>query len=310
MESETKSRAFLQIARLLCRSDSLALDSPTRARFCLQLASWRMSAVVEPLAPRPAPWLDAMQPPPPPPPDPARAPSSPQTTQAPYAAVPNSAAVDEDDLLALLNSDLAIDSKRDRELVVLSSFLKGVLPPAGGAVAHPLPPALTSNVTIGNAATAQHLGGWNGWRPTGEGIAAPFGSPMSFASTSSALSGMAPGPSTSFGSAFSPSSLNASHAFASPKNGLIGLPSNSPAQRSPFGRASTAQQSLPPGVRAPACSRERVPTLASFGSPAAAATEPEEGGWKTRLRSSKPRPSSTDRNQPIAPTTEEDVMME
>lgn len=309
MESETKSRAFLQIlSRLLCRSD---LSTRPRAHaFAQVLASWRMSAVVEPFAPPPAPWLDAMQPPPPPP-DPARPPFSPQAPQAPHAAVPNSAAVDEDDLLALLNNDLAIDSKRDRELVVLSSFLKGVLPPAGGAVAHPLPPALTSNVTIGNAATAQHLGGWNGWRPTGEGIAAPFGSPMSFASTSSALSGMAPGPSTSFGSAFSPSSLNAGHAFASPKNGLIGLPSNSPAQRSHFGRASTAQQSLPPGVRAPACSRERVPTLASFGSPAAAAPEPEEGGWKTRLRSSKPRPSSTDRNpSQIAPTAEEDVMME
>lgn len=35
VESETKSRAFLQISRLLCRSDSLALDSPTRTRLCL-----------------------------------------------------------------------------------------------------------------------------------------------------------------------------------------------------------------------------------------------------------------------------------
>ncbi|GAA5873527.1 hypothetical protein JCM3774_000041 [Rhodotorula dairenensis] len=267
-----------------------------------------MSAVVSPialdLAPRPR--LDAMAPSP----DRARASfSQPPSTHAPQSA-PSSAAVDEDDLLALLNNDLAIDSKRDRELVVLSSFLKGVLPPAGGAVAHPLPPALTSNVTIGNAATAQHLGGWNGWRPTGEGIAAPFGSPMSFASTSSALSGMPPGPSTSFGTAFSPSSLNSGHHFASPKSNFIGLPANSPARRSSFGRASSVQQALPPGVRAPACSRERVPTLASFG-PTPTAAEPEEGGWKTRLRSSKPRPSSTDRNQQIAPTAEEDdVMME
>ncbi|GAA5990730.1 hypothetical protein JCM10908_003211 [Rhodotorula pacifica] len=243
---------------------------------------------------------------------PARAPfSPPPSSHAPHA-VPSSAAVDEDDLLALLNNDFAIDSKRDRELVVLSSFLKGVLPPAGGAVAHPLPPALTSNVTIGNAATAQHLGGWNGWRPNGEGIAAPFGSPMSFASTSSAMSGMPPGPSTSFGSAFSPSSLTSGqHHFASPKNTFAGLPSNSPAQRSPFGRAASSSQQLPPGARAPACSRERVPTLATFGQAGSTATaDPEEGGWKTRLRSSKPRPSSADRSQQIAPTTEEDVMME
>ncbi|POY76009.1 hypothetical protein BMF94_0732 [Rhodotorula taiwanensis] len=237
------------------------------------------------------------------------------TSHAPQPS-PSSAAVDEDDLLALLNNDLAIDSKRDRELVVLSSFLKGVLPPAAGAVAHPLPPNLTSNVTIGNAATAQHYGGWNGWRPTGEGIAAPFGSPMSFASTSSAMSGMPPGPSTSFGSAFSPSSIPSSHPFASPKNHFIAGSPAAAAQRSPFGRPGIAQQAMPPGARAPACSRERVPTLASFSDQnrAAAAppvvSQPEEGGWKGRLRSSKARQPSADRGRPVAPTVEEDVMME
>ncbi|BGP53605.1 hypothetical protein JCM8202_001474 [Rhodotorula sphaerocarpa] len=240
--------------------------------------------------------------------------------QAPQPS-PSSAAVDEDDLLALLNNDLAIDTKRDRELVVLSSFLKGVLPPAAGSVAHPLPPNLSNNVTIGNAATAQHLGGWNGWRPNGEGIAAPFGSPMSFASTSSALSGMPPGPSTSFGTAFSPSS---GHPFASPKNGYVGLPSQSPAPRSsPFARSSgsfssPSQQSLPAGVRAPACSRERVPTLSSINANAEMSAPPtpqaEEGGWKTRLRSSKPRqpPAAAhgqQQQQQISATAEEDVTM-
>ncbi|BGP18772.1 hypothetical protein JCM10213_004269 [Rhodosporidiobolus nylandii] len=231
----------------------------------------------------------------------APSPSSSHFPPAPTAASPydqhtsSSAAVEEDDLLALLGSDtFSLESARDKDLSRLQNFLMGVMPTAPGTSAahHPAPPH-NSGISIssggagfgGMAQQPAFSGTWNGWRPAGgEGAAAPYGSPMSFASSSAAapvapsssFTTSAPHPSPAQGAflplAASPAAAHSPQLYGSPRRGSL----------SSRGRA-------PPGVgyagtRAPACSRDRVPTLATFGG-GAAQQEQDEGGWKSRLRS-------------------------
>ncbi|GAA6053706.1 hypothetical protein JCM3770_003176 [Rhodotorula araucariae] len=224
---------------------------------------------------------------------PRMSPASPTATSlAPLP--PASAAVDDDDLLAL--GAFTLDTSRDRELLCLSSFLKGVLPSAPGTAAHP--PALNAGLTISTAATAGvGAGAWNGWRPQGgDGSAAPYGSPISFASSGPGSSV----PSTSFAAAFSPPN-NPPHAFAaypSPAQAYAPLPGPGSPLSGASGSAmrgswATAASVVAPGYRAPACSRERVPTLAAFR----AAQADEDGGWKSRLRSSTRRAAQEQQQQ-------------
>ncbi|BGP22528.1 hypothetical protein JCM10295v2_001413 [Rhodotorula toruloides] len=271
--------------------------------------------------------------------------------------------VDEDDLLDLLGSDsFSLESRRDRELLALSSFLKTALPgaSAGGPAAHPPGPTLAIG---GNAAQGLPGGasssGWNGWRPAhqgggigGEGVAAPYGSPMSFASTASSMSNLAhhaapvssfsppPVPSSSSSSSFAfPSASPAHHSFfppGSPATTSTSILSASPASRtqaspfsaplrhpqqrrpsasSPLVQTQTPQtlQHIHQGIRAPACSRERVPTLSSIAPTngravaggAGGASVLDEEGWKARLRSA----ARTRKTQALEESSD-DVMME
>ncbi|GEM08993.1 hypothetical protein Rt10032_c07g3010 [Rhodotorula toruloides] len=249
--------------------------------------------------------------------------------------------VDEDDLLDLLGSDsFSLESRRDRELLALSSFLKTALPgaSAGGPAAHPPGPTLAIG---GNAAQGLPGGasssGWNGWRPAhqgggigGEGVAAPYGSPMSFASTASSMSNLAhhaapvssfsppPVPSSSSSSSFAfPSASPAHHSFfppGSPATTSTSILSASPASRtqaSPFSAPLRHPQQR--RIRAPACSRERVPTLSSIAPTngravaggAGGASVLDEEGWKARLRSA----ARTRKTQALEESSD-DVMME
>ncbi|GAA5874911.1 hypothetical protein JCM8547_003608 [Rhodosporidiobolus lusitaniae] len=232
--------------------------------------------------------------------------SSPPANHQPHYAP---AAVDEDDLLALLGSDaFSLESRRDRDLLSLTSFLHQSFQPPASSAAGLVPQGFPAS--LGQAAAQGGGGGggagWNGWRPSGsggggEGTAAPYGSPMSFSSPG----GVPPAPS---------SSLNTNPAFAYPSPAqtafldLTGSPSSSspssqhlPSPRrgslSSRGRAPTSFGVPPPSTRAPACSRERVPTLSSVGSsaggggggalPSSADEMHDGGGWKSRLRSAK-----------------------
>ncbi|BGP29765.1 hypothetical protein JCM10296v2_001510 [Rhodotorula toruloides] len=272
--------------------------------------------------------------------------------------------VDEDDLLDLLASDsFSLESRRDRDLLVLSSFLKSALPgaSAGGPAAHPPGPSLAIGGNAGQGlfgagGGAAAAAGWNGWRPAhqgggvgGEGVAAPYGSPMSFASTASNMSNVPhhaapsssfsppPVPSSSSSFAF-PSPSPSHHSFfppGSPVTTSSAILSASPASRtqaSPFAAPSRHPQQRRPsassplfqtqtqtpqtlqqihqGIRAPACSRERVPTLSSIAptnGPAAAggALGLDEQGWKTRLRSA----ARAKKAQSVEESSD-DVMME
>ncbi|GAA6041748.1 hypothetical protein JCM8097_008311 [Rhodosporidiobolus ruineniae] len=242
--------------------------------------------------------------------------SAPPAPASPPYMAPSSAAVDDDDLLALLGSDsFSLESARDKDLVLLQSFLQGVLPsstqPAG---AHPVPPSAHS-IQINASAQAllqQHaaLSGWNGWRPQGgDGAAAPYGSPMSFQSSaapasssytaapSSSLTGHHGGQHNPFLQLATPPTSSASAAF-SPSSPFAASSSSSYHQPR---RSSLSSSTLGGGVRAPACSRERVPTLGSFGTAGGAAPRPleeqeegqegdgaaQDGGWKSRLRSAR-----------------------
>lgn len=228
-------------------------------------------------------------------------PSSSTTSSAPVG-YSQSAAVDDEDLLALLGSDtFSLESARDRDLGMLQSFLQGVLP--GTQPNHPTPPP-HPGLAFGQAAGAS--AGWNGWRPSGsaDGAAAPYGSPMSFSST-------AGGPSAPS------SSLNTTQHFPSPaQQAFLNLaPSPSPfstnSQLAPSPRrgslssrgraAHTAGQSMQAGYRAPAVSRERGQALeAAPPSSSGAAEGAENQGWKTRLRSARQAAQQHD----------EDAMME
>lgn len=273
--------------------------------------------------------------------------------------------VDEDDLLDLLASDsFSLESRRDRDLLVLSSFLKSALPgaSAGGPTAHPPGPSLAIGGNAGQGlfgagggGAAAAAAGWNGWRPAhqgggvgGEGVAAPYGSPMSFASTASNMSNVAhhaapsssfsppPVPSSSSSFAFPSPSPSHHHSFFPPGSPVttssailsaspvsrtqaspFAAPSRHPQQRrpsasSPLFQTQTPQtlQQIHQGIRAPACSRERVPTLSSIAptnGPGAAggALGLDEEGWKTRLRS-----AARARKAQAVDESSDDVMME
>ncbi|GAA6023292.1 hypothetical protein JCM10207_006223 [Rhodosporidiobolus poonsookiae] len=218
-------------------------------------------------------------------------PASSSSSGATYA--PASAAVDEDDLLALLSSDqFSLESPRDAELLRLSSLLKSVIPTGNSQLHHPQPPSL-AQASAGIAMSAQQqlanpLSSWNGWRPSA-GDAPPYGSPMSLSSGATHNGYTAPSSSLNTNASASP--------FTAPAFPLSPPASSSPAYASPRGAASSRGRSqasaIGMGYRAPACSRERVPTLASFGAGGPAAAVPEQeaafdgGGWKSRLRSAK-----------------------
>ncbi|BGP45689.1 hypothetical protein JCM10450v2_001519 [Rhodotorula kratochvilovae] len=218
--------------------------------------------------------------------------SSSATLSAPTAG---GSAVDDDDLLAL--GAFSLESARDRELLCLSSFLKGVLPSAPGTAAHP--PALNAGLTLSSAASAAAAtaaGAWNGWRPQGgDGSAAPYGSPMSFASSASVAAPGSSAPSSSFAAAFSPPHHHQGGfaTYPSPAQAYAPLPGAG----SPLAGGSWAAAAgvVAPGYRAPACSRERVPTLAAL----AGAQADEDGGWKSRLRSSTRRAAQEQQQQQV-----------
>ena len=234
-----------------------------------------------------------------------------------------SSALDDDDLLSL--GAFKLESQRDQELLCLQSFLKGVLPAAaaGGSTAHP--PALNSGLTLANAASASSA--WaNGWKAPAEGVAVPYGSPMSFASTASVGGPLGSSLSQS-ASAFpqhqSPFSSNhqQQHAYPSPQSfaqqPAVGSPLGGGAARGTWAAAS-------PGHRAPACSRERVPTLSGFaaqggapqggGAGAGAVSAAVDDGWKSRLRSSTRRAAQDQQYQARSSHTQrdddDDAMME
>ncbi|GAA5910074.1 hypothetical protein JCM6882_006508 [Rhodosporidiobolus microsporus] len=247
------------------------------------------------------------------------------SSSAPHAAPaqPPSAAVDEDDLLALLGSDtFSLESARDRDLVLLQGFLRGAALP--GAAAPSAPPPGAGGLSIGGQyQQGGAAGGWNGWRPNGgfpgdnSGAAGHYGSPMSFSSASN----LPPAPSTSLNSNAphypSPAQsafLNLAPApsppsYPSPRRGSL---SSSRGRRSSGGGSSSlGLGGLAMGTRAPACSRERVPTLASFeggggaaGLEDSSAAAPSDGGWKSRLRSAKHAAEQPGQQH------DEDVMME
>ncbi|GAA5992742.1 hypothetical protein JCM11641_001475 [Rhodosporidiobolus odoratus] len=245
-----------------------------------------------------------------------------------------SSAVEEDDLLALLSSDsFSLDSARDRELLLLQSFLKGVIPTASSdSTGHPQPPpppplsispAFPSAVVGGSAQQqlreyAQQGGLWTagsganvGWKEgAGEGSRAPYGSPRSFVSTA----GMGPStsllsnppmfpPPPSSSSAVSPHRPTASSAFPCSPSAFSSPPPPAPAPRG-RGAGLPSSYNHTYGARAPACSRERVPTLSSFGG---GEEEVGGGGWKGRLRSSAARKGG--REEEESAELEEDAMM-
>ncbi|GJN88239.1 hypothetical protein Rhopal_001204-T1 [Rhodotorula paludigena] len=242
----------------------------------------------------------------------------------------SSAAVDDDDLLSLLGSDsFSLETARDRELLLLGSFLKGVLPPAAaGSGAHHHPAPLNAGLTISSAASA-HAAGWNGWRPAPDGVAAPFGSPMSFASSSVGSSAFPAGPSTSYQSTSSlgPHRASPAQAFV-PLSPPVTTSPGAPVSRTNATGASAASRGQPlNGYRAPACSRERVPTLAAIQHQQQQqqqqqmqqqmqqqAAAQEDGGWKSRLRSSarlQQQQQQQQQQQAQAPfELDEDAMME
>ncbi|KPV77164.1 uncharacterized protein RHOBADRAFT_42378 [Rhodotorula graminis WP1] len=222
------------------------------------------------------------------PPRPAGAATSPASSSHHHHH--GSSALDDDDLLSL--GAFKLDSQRDQELLCLQSFLKGVLPAAaaGGSTAHP--PALNSGLTLANAASGA---AWaNGWKAPAEGVAVPYGSPMSFASTASALSQSASSfPHHHQSSSFSNQHQH-QHAYPSPQSfaqqPAVGSPLSGGAARGTWAAAS-------PGHRAPACSRERVPAQGGGGATQGGGAAAADDGWKGRLRSSTRRAAQDQQHQ-------------
>ncbi|GAA5951201.1 hypothetical protein JCM21900_004373 [Sporobolomyces salmonicolor] len=231
---------------------------------------------------------------------------SPSTSSSPFppalpssSVAPSSAAVDEEDLLALLASDtFSLESRRDKDLIVLSSFLKGVLPSAPSQAS---PPA---GISIGSSAPAPPS--WNGWRPDASTSSAPYGSPMSFQSTSSGSAAVPPAPSSSLNNHPSPPFPPNLAAAVLPLNffpdhfasGAAGTSPRSP-PAGPGGASGAlsgaalsgsgaSPASSPPRRRdtAGAEGGDRAPARGSFGASASAAAEEEAQGWKSRLRNS------------------------
>ena len=198
-----------------------------------------------------------------------------------------SSALEDDDLLSL--GAFKLESQRDQELLCLQSFLKGVLPAAaaGGSTAHP-PMSFASTASVGG----------------------PLGSSLSQSASA-------------FPQHQSPFSSNhqQQHAYPSPQSfaqqPAVGSPLGGGAARGTWAAAS-------PGHRAPACSRERVPTLSGFaaqggapqggGAGAGAVSAAVDDGWKSRLRSSTRRAAQDQQYQARSSHTQrdddDDAMME
>ncbi|GAA5864691.1 hypothetical protein JCM1840_002202 [Sporobolomyces johnsonii] len=219
------------------------------------------------------------------------------------SAAPSSAAVDEEDLLALLGSDtFSLESRRDKDLLVLQSFLQGVLPPAPSQQLSP------SGISIGSSAPAPPS--WNnGWRPDASTSAAPYGSPMSFQSTSSGSAAVPPAPSSSLNNHpspafppnlaaavlplnFFPDPFAGASAGTSPPS-LAGVPGGtsgalSGAAISGGGAATPASSPRRRGTGGAERGDRTSSAKGSFGPGAGAATavEEEAQGWKSRLRNS------------------------
>lgn len=230
---------------------------------------------------------------------------SPHHATTPMGMGGGGSALDDEDLLSL--GSFKLETARDQELLCLHSFLKGVLPSgaAGNSTAHH-PPALNAGLTLANVASGSGNAWANGWKPEGgAGSAAPWGSPMSFASStasvplgSSALS-QSSFPHHHYGATPPTTQPHQQQQFAYPSPQSFAAPTG--AAGGPSARGTWAAVS-PPGYRAPACSRERVPTLSGFAAqqPGGAAAGSgagglaDDGGWKSRLR---PRRAAQDHQQ-------------
>lgn len=205
--------------------------------------------------------------------------------------------MDDDDLLASFASDaFSLESNRDRELMLMASFLQGALPHSSSPPENHHAAAGSNAQWIGggpaiSGALPSSSAGWNGWRPD--------------ASTSNGMGGSSnhygsypappPAPSSSFAkeshAAFNSNNAGPSSAdfgfgqptatphgtpmsFAHPSlppasPDLSSFPSSHSGPDPRYGTRSTTRNNPPPpqqqlnttfaGCRAPAVSRERIP---------------------------------------------------
>lgn len=224
--------------------------------------------------------------------------------------------LDTDDLLDLFAADtFSLESNRDRDLLLMASFLQGALPQSSSPPNGPSSSTGTAgaqwiggNGPASSLASANSSAGWNGWRPDA--------STSSYGSYPSAP----PAPSSSFAKDQAAFNANNNFGAAATMASGFGAPPPAPPTQTPHGtpmsfnhpslptispelhpsrygtrsntRAQLQQQFAPPppssyfptGCRAPAVSRERAPmgrrSSSLQGLPATyeAAGQPAEDG--------------------------------